>query len=174
MPILSQAEAYTVLNSYVLDGQYVIPANWVTAFGVISSPGMFGGGFLCGYIADRVGRKWALVVGLVFCTGGIIGEMSSETRGAFLASKLILGVGLGFYLTLGPIMTSELSPVVLRGIATAGVNLGIGIGQLTSNGAIAGFGNRVDRWSYRGPFAMQLLFVAFLAAGLPFAPESPP
>jgi len=124
-------------------------------------------------MADRLGRKWALVAGLLLCTGGIFGEMSLTTRGAFLASKLVLGFGLGFYLTVGPIMTSELSPVVLRGIATAGVNLGIGIGQLSSNGAIAGFGTRSDCWSYRGPFAVQLLFVAFLAAGLPFAPENP-
>lgn len=88
-------------------------------------------------------------------------------------SKLVLGVGLGFYLTLGPMMTSELTPVVLRGIATAGVNLGIAMGQLLSNGAIAGFGNRTDRWSYRAPFALQLAFVAILLAGWPFAPESP-
>lgn len=63
--------------------------------------------------------------------------------------------------------------MVLRGISTAGVNLGIAIGQLISNGVIKGFGDRTDRWAYRGPFAIQLFFAAFLAAGLIFAPESP-
>ena len=158
---------------YVFEDQYVIPASWQTAFNVISSPGQFFGGFLCSWAADRFGRKNALLLGVLFCTGGIIGEIVASTRVAFLCSKLVLGFGLGFYLTLGPMMTSEITPVVFRGIATAGVNLGIALGQLLSNSVIAGFGNREDRWSYCGPFAVQLMFVAFLLAGYPFAPESP-
>ena len=63
---------------------------------------------------------------------GAFGEIFSTSRGAFLASKLILGWGLGFYLTLGPLVCSEIAPVVLRGISTAGLNLGIAIGQLLS------------------------------------------
>lgn len=53
----------------------------------------------------------------------------------------------------------QVSPVALRGITTAGVNLGIVIGQLLSNGAIQGFGNRDDTWAFRGPFAIQLFFI---------------
>jgi hypothetical protein len=56
-------------------------------------------------------------------------------------------------------MFGQVSPVVLRGITTAGVNLGIVIGQLLSNAAIKGFGDRGDRWAYRGPFAIQFFFV---------------
>lgn len=158
---------------YIYKGEYVLPADWQTAFNLISSPGGLIGGFLCSYIADRFGRKVALLVGVAACTGGIIGQLLSTVRVAFLMSKLVLGLGLGFYLTLGPMMTSELTPVVLRGVATAGVNLGIGMGQLLSNAAIAGFGNRTDRWSYRAPFALQFTFVALLLLGWPFAPESP-
>lgn len=68
---------------------------------------------------------------------------------------------------------SQITPVVLRGLSTAGVNLGIALGQLLSNAAVKGFGEREDRWAYRGPFTLQLFFVAFLLAGLWFAPESP-
>lgn len=63
--------------------------------------------------------------------------------------------------------------MVLRGISTAGVNLGIAVGQLISNSVIKGFGEWDDRWAYRAPFAMQLFFALFLAVGLIFAPESP-
>lgn len=142
---------------YVFKDEYVIPAAWQTAFNVISSPGGFFGGFACSFIADRFGRKQALLVGVLFCGGGIVGQLVSSNRIAFLMSKLVLGFGLGFYLTIGPMMTSEITPVVLRGVATAGVNLGIAIGQLLSNSAIAGFGNRTDHWSYRGPFALSTL-----------------
>ena len=160
-------------HRYVYNGQYVLPADWQSAFNVMGTPGQFFGGFLCSYIAERWGRKSALVGAMLFCTGGIVGQMVSTTRVAFLMSKLVLGFGLGFYLTIGPMMTSELTPVVLRGMATAGVNLGIAIGQLLSNAVVAGFGERTDRWAYRAPFAFQLTFVAFLLVGYPFAPESP-
>lgn len=158
---------------YVFDGEYVLPASWQTAFNCIGSPGQLIGGFLCSWIADRFGRKAALLGAISTCTGGIVGQIFSGTRVAFLMSKLVLGLGLGFYLTIGPMMTSELTPVVLRGVATAGVNLGIALGQLLSNSVVAGFGNREDRWAYRAPFALQLAFAAILLIGYPWAPESP-
>jgi sugar porter (SP) family MFS transporter len=162
------------LYSYVLDdGEAILPASWQTAFNVISTVGQFFGGFACSWLADRIGRKPALLAGLAICAGGCIGEVLSAARGAFLASKLVLGLGLGFYLTLAPLACSELAPLALRGSATAGVNLGIAIGQLISNAVVRGFGERGDSWAYRGPFAIQLFFVAFLLLGLPFSPESP-
>lgn len=155
------------------DGEAILPADWQTAFNTVSSVGQFFGGFLCSYAADRVGRKRSLAVGLAIVTGGILGEVLSTSNAAFVASKLVLGLGLGFYLTLAPMVTSEIAPVVLRGISAAGVNLAIGIGQLLSNAVIKAFGERPDRWAYRGPFATQLFFSAFLAVFLYFAPESP-
>ncbi|EON67630.1 hypothetical protein W97_06773 [Coniosporium apollinis CBS 100218] len=158
---------------YMLDGEPVIPASWLIAFNIVSAVGQFFGGFLCSWIADRIGRKASLLAAIIVCTGGIVGEIFSTSRGAFVASKFILGLGLGFYLTLGPLACSEITPVVLRGISTAGINLGIAVGQLLSNGVIKGFGARDDRWAYAGPFAIQLFFSAFLLAGLPFVPETP-
>lgn len=158
---------------YTFKGEYVLPASWQTAFNCIGSPGQLIGGFICGWIADKFGRKIALLGAVSACTGGIVGQMVATTRVAFLMSKLVLGFGLGFYLTIGPMMTSELTPVVLRGVATAGVNLGIALGQLLSNSVVAGFGSRTDRWAYRAPFAFQLAFVAILLLGWPWAPESP-
>ncbi|KAI9727582.1 MAG: hypothetical protein M1834_008021 [Cirrosporium novae-zelandiae] len=158
---------------YIYKGETVLPASWQSAFTLVSAVGQFFGGFLCGYIADRIGRRGALAAGVVFASGGIIGQMFSVTRVAFVISKLILGFGLGFYLTIGTLYCSEVSPVILRGLTTAGVNLGIVIGQLLSNAAIKIFGERTDRWAYRGPFVIQFLFVLFFLTGLPFAPESP-
>jgi MFS family permease len=158
---------------YYFEGEPVLSAAWQSAFNAISSVGQFGGGFLCSWLADRYGRRLSLLVGLIIATGGIFGEIFSTANVAFLISKLILGVGLGFYLTIAPLATSEMSPVVFRGIATAGVQFGIASGQLLSNAAIKGFGEWESRWAYRAPFALQLFFCAFLAVGLPFAPESP-
>lgn len=128
---------------------------------------------MCSWVADRVGRKASLLIGVVVCSAGCIGEILSYTRPAFLGSKLVVGVGLGFYLTLAPIACSELAPVALRGVATASVNLGIAVGQLLSNAVVKAFGERTDRWAYRGPFAMQMLFAVFLLVLLPWSPETP-
>ncbi|KAH6684802.1 general substrate transporter [Halenospora varia] len=158
---------------YIFESEAVLPADWQSAFNIISSVGQFLGGFICSWISDKAGRKPSLAVGILICSGGIIGQIVTTSKAGFLISKLILGFGLGFYLTLGPLMCSEITPVVLRGISTAGVNLGIAIGQLVSNSVIKIFGERMDRWAYRAPFAIQLFFAAFLGAGLIFAPESP-
>lgn len=155
------------------NGEPVLPASWQSAFNSISSVGQFFGGFTCSWFSDRTGRRWSLFVGLMIVTGGIFGEVFSSTRVAFLFGKLILGVGLGFYLTIGPLYASEIAPVALRGIVAAGTNLAICIGQLLSNAVIKGFGERTDDWAFRGPFAIQWLFVAMMLLGLPFAPESP-
>ena len=94
---------------YLDAGQYILPAKWQAAFNNVSSVGQFFGGFLCSQVADRIGRKKSIAVGIVICTGGIIGQVVTTTKGGFLAAKLVLGLGLGFYLTLGPLCCSEVS-----------------------------------------------------------------
>ncbi|KAK5992562.1 General alpha-glucoside permease-like protein [Cladobotryum mycophilum] len=158
---------------YIQNGKAILPADWQSAFNNVSSVGQFFGGFFCSWVADRIGRKSSLLIGLLLVTGGVFGEMFSTARAAFVVSKLILGCGLGFYLTLGPLAASEITPVNFRGISTAGVQFGLGCGQLLSNAVIKGFGERNDRWAYRAPFAVQLFFCFFLAVLLPFAPETP-
>ncbi|EGX89337.1 maltose permease [Cordyceps militaris CM01] len=155
------------------DQKYILPADWQSAFNTIGSVGQFFGGFICAWTADRIGRRPSLLIGLIIAAAGVTGQVLCTAKVAFLVSKLILGIGLGFYLTLAPLVSSELSPVVFRGIASAGVQFGIGSGQLIANGAVAGFGEWTSRWAYRAPFAFQLFFPAFFLIFLPFAPESP-
>jgi MFS family permease len=92
---------------YIFEGEPVLPASWQTAFNIVSAVGQFFGGFLCSQVADKIGRKKSIAVGILVCTGGIIGQMVTTSKGGFLAAKLVLGLGLGFYLTLGPLCCSE-------------------------------------------------------------------
>lgn len=94
---------------YIYQGEPVLPADWQTAFNIISAVGQFFGGFLCSWVADRIGRRPSLLIGVIVCSGGIFGEIFSHTRVAFLMSKFVLGLGLGFYLTIGPLTCSEVS-----------------------------------------------------------------
>ncbi|KAH0602600.1 uncharacterized protein H6S33_008681 [Morchella sextelata] len=158
---------------YMYNGQAVLPANWQTAFNVMSSVGQFFGGLSSGYVADRIGRKWCMWYGSWLLMAGIAMEVAASSRAVFLVAKLVLGFALGFYLSMAPAYCSEISPVVLRGITTCGVSLAIVIGQLLSNAVIKAFGERPDRWAYRAPFCIQFLLPAVLVVVLPFAPESP-
>jgi MFS transporter, SP family, general alpha glucoside:H+ symporter len=74
---------------------------------------------------------------------------------------------------IAPTYISETTPVVLRGIGAAFVNLSFVIGQLVASGVLAGTQSRSDRWSYDIPFACQWIFPLVILAGLPFCPESP-
>lgn len=94
---------------YTTNGVYILPAQWQAAFSNIGSVGQFFGGFLCSQVADMIGRKKSIAVGIVICTMGIVGEIVTTTKGGFLGAKLVLGFGLGFYLTLGPLCCSEVS-----------------------------------------------------------------
>lgn len=92
---------------YVSGGQAILPAQWQAAFNNIGSIGQFFGGFLCSHVADLIGRKKSIALGILICTSGIIGQIVTTTKGGFLGAKLVLGTGLGFYLTLGPLCCSE-------------------------------------------------------------------
>ncbi|RDW93464.1 uncharacterized protein DSM5745_00786 [Aspergillus mulundensis] len=166
-------ESFRRAFGYVQDGEAILPASWQSAFNTVTSVGGFFSAFFCSWLADRIGRKWTLFVGLMLLTGGILGEMFTLARGGFVAVKILLGCGLGFMLTLAPLTISELTPVALRGVALSGVNLGIAIGQLLSSAVIRAFGSRSDSWGFQAPFAIQLFFIVFLLAFLPFSPETP-
>jgi MFS family permease len=81
----------------------------LSAFNVAAFATSIIGGFLCSYVADRFGRKAGLAGGIIFSIGGIVGELASVSRTPFLLSKMILGLGLGFYLTIGAMYCSEVS-----------------------------------------------------------------
>lgn len=92
---------------YMFEGQPVLPASWQTAFNIIGAVGQFFGGFICSQVADKIGRKKSIAAGILICTSGIVGQIVTTSQGGFLAAKLVLGLGLGFYLTLGPLCCSE-------------------------------------------------------------------
>jgi hypothetical protein len=73
---------------------------------------------MCSWIADRLGRRAALLVGIILVAGGVFGEVFATANGAFLVGKMILGFGLGFYLTVGPMYCSEVSPLINIEVAT--------------------------------------------------------
>lgn len=66
----------------------------------ILSAGTFFGALAGGDVADRIGRKWTVIVGCLIYMFGVIIQMITgpevDALGAIVAGRIIAGVGVGF------------------------------------------------------------------------------
>ncbi|CAN6633010.1 alpha-glucosides permease Mph3p [Trichomonascus vanleenenianus] len=165
--------AFTKRYGEPYDGGYQISAAWQTGLSMGSPTGQIIGALLSSWPAERYGRKKTLMVANLCIIGIIFIQFFAPNLAVLCVGEVLAGQFWGAYVTLAPTYASEVSPVALRGILTAFINLAFVIGQFISQGVIAGCQGRTDALSYRIPFALQWLWPVILLVGLPFAPESP-
>ncbi|KAH8679073.1 general substrate transporter [Tricladium varicosporioides] len=158
---------------YVFNGAYIISASWQIAFNTAASIGGFFGAIGCGYLADKIGKKWTLAIACIVSIGAVIVQIFASKSGLLMAGKLINGLSLGAFLTITSSYAAEVCPVEVRGLTTSGVQLFVGIGQLAANLILKGTGTLESNLAYKIPFALQFIFPVCLLIGLPFCPESP-
>ncbi|KAH9917803.1 maltose permease [Fomitopsis serialis] len=156
-------------------GEYILAAQWQSAFNSVSSIGGMFGGLSLGYVSDKLGRRGAMGVCCIVSIVGIFIQFFTypHKNAQLIVGKLVNGYALGMYVSGASSYCAEVSPLALRGITTSSVNLWIVLGQLMSNGVIEGTGSWTSSYAYRLPFALQWIFPVILLIGLPFAPESP-
>ncbi len=155
------------------EGSYLIPAKWQSAFNLGVPVGQVLGSFGAGYPLERFGRRWTLAICCIISCITVAIQFSAQAKSQILVAELINGIVLGAYPVIAPTYISEVTPVVLRGMAAAFVNLSFVIGQLVASGVLAGTQSRDDRWGYDIPFACQWIFPILILIALPFCPESP-
>ncbi|KAK5129283.1 hypothetical protein LTR04_005098, partial [Oleoguttula sp. CCFEE 6159] len=155
------------------DGSYAVQAQWQSAFNLGVPVGQVVGSIGAGYPLERFGRRWTLAICCVITCIAVALQTSSQNKPQILVAELVNGVVLGAYPVIAPTYISEVTPVVLRGIGAAFINLSFVIGQLVASGILAGTQSRLDRWSYDIPFACQWIFPLAILIALPFCPESP-
>ncbi|MCL2337784.1 MAG: MFS transporter [Firmicutes bacterium] len=81
----------------------------------ITYVGMFFGSIVCGYLADKFGRKPVLIAAmLIWGVFGIVFAFSWSVSALFI-TRLIFGIGLGAQIPVGTSLLSELVPSRLRG-----------------------------------------------------------
>ncbi|KZT59141.1 general substrate transporter [Calocera cornea HHB12733] len=68
--------------------------------------------------ADRWGRKFGMTLGSAICIVAVIIQVSSNSRGALMAGRFILGVGAVIVQTSGPAYAAEMSHPAYRGVLT--------------------------------------------------------
>jgi len=88
------------------------------------------GAFIAGVIADKFGRRRAILcASVVFFVGALL-MVCAQSFGLLLLGRCVTGLGLGCGLLVGPLYTAELSPKDMRGTLVSLGEIFISIGIL--------------------------------------------
>ncbi|EON95830.1 putative mfs hexose transporter protein [Phaeoacremonium minimum UCRPA7] len=154
-------------------GNYVLDADWQSAFSGGPIASSIVGTFGAGYIADKIGRKPLMIGSIAVSFAAIALEFVATTNAMFFGGKFINGFVTGIILSVAVTYIGEVTPLALRGIFTCLTALMMTIGPLTSAIIVNYTGNSPTRWAYRAVFCAQFGFAGVSAIFAPFVPESP-
>ncbi|CEN62312.1 hypothetical protein ASPCAL08949 [Aspergillus calidoustus] len=140
----------------------------------ILSVGTFIGSLAAGIMADFTGRRWGIILSVMFPFNlGVALQTAATTQPLFIAGRFFAGLGVGLVSAMVPMYQSETLPKWIRGAVVGCYQLCITIGLFLA--AIVNWAtqNRNDSGSYRIPLAIQFAWALILAGGLLFLPETP-
>ncbi|KAH9939500.1 general substrate transporter [Amylocystis lapponica] len=137
-------------------------------------------GVLCtGYLADRLSRKYTIVLAVcVFCIGVIV-QAAAYKSSSILGGRFITGLGVGSLSMAVPLYNAELAPPEVRGSLVALQQLAITFGIMVSfwidygTNYIGGTSAGQSEAAWRLPISLQLVPAIVLGVGILFMPFSP-
>ena len=98
-----------------------VVTSWVTL-------GALGGSLLGGYLADRYGRRRAvLMAGILFVLGALLQALAPAVA-ILVLGRVVVGIGVGVAAVAAPLYGSELAPAAHRGRFVSAYQLAITIG----------------------------------------------
>ncbi|EXJ69699.1 uncharacterized protein A1O5_06770 [Cladophialophora psammophila CBS 110553] len=155
------------------EGNYVLSAKWQSAYYGAPQAAAVMGALSAAWIADKIGRRFAL--GFIFGVrlASITLEFVSTTNYIFFAGRFLGGFSTGGTNSICMAYIGEITPLPLRGVLTAAVPISLIIGALSSALVVNFTGDQSTRWAYRIAFVSGYGFMAIAALVLPFMPESP-
>ncbi|RFN50194.1 putative monosaccharide transporter [Fusarium flagelliforme] len=142
----------------------------------ILSCGTFFGALIAGDLADRMGRKWTVIMGCaIYCIGVVIQMITGhgDPLACIVVGRLIAGLGVGFESAIVILYMSEICPKSVRGALVAGYQFCITIGLLLAACIVYGTEKFYSMKSYQIPIGIQFPWAVILAGGLFFLPDSP-
>jgi MFS transporter, SP family, general alpha glucoside:H+ symporter len=173
VPSFYGVEAFVNRYGSEFEGQMEITAAWQSGLGMGNPIGQVVGTLAVPWPSEVFGRKKVLFACLILLSGTNFIQFFAPNLPTLCAGEVLAGLIWGAFISLTPTYVSEISPLQMRGILEAYMNMAFVIGQFVAAGAIEGFSRRTDKWAYRGPFALQWLWCVLLLVGMVFIPESP-
>jgi MFS family permease len=125
---------------------YVAPAlqqGWAIdsdTLGAIFSAGLLGmalGGVLIAPFADRFGRKPLILTALALMSGGMIGSGFVTSVGALIATRIVVGIGIGTVLAAMAALAAEVAPARQQSLAVGLVQAGYPLAAVFTGLAVA-------------------------------------
>ncbi|KAF3035331.1 hypothetical protein E8E12_005979 [Didymella heteroderae] len=155
------------------NGNYEIGAEWQSALVNGALTGQIVGLFLAGWLAEKIGYRRTLMVGLAAITAFISITFFATTKPVLLVGQCLLGAPWGVFQTISTTYAVEILPVRLRGYLTTYVNACWVIGQLIASIVLRSMLSIESQWAYRIPFGLQWAFPVPIFIVVALAPESP-
>lgn len=125
------------------------------------------------YVSDYMGRRFCVGIGSFLMLAASVIQCATSGVYAFLGTRIMLGVGLGFSQTAAPPLTTEIAHPAHRGNVTNLFQATWYWGAIISAAVTLGTLFIGNSWSWRVPCLLQGLFPAIQLLGLFIVPESP-
>lgn len=126
-----------------------------------------------GWIADKISRKYSIVVAVfVFAIGSVL-QTAAVDYPMLVVGRLIGGVGIGMLSMVAPLYISEISPSEIRGALLVLEELSIVFGIVVAFWITYGTRFIAGEWAWRLPFLLQLIPGLVLGMGILFLLFSP-
>ncbi|KAI0775288.1 general substrate transporter [Trametes elegans] len=137
-------------------------------------------GVLCtGYLADKLSRKYTIVLAvIVFCIGVVV-QTCAFAPSSIFGGRFVTGLGVGSLSMAVPLYNAELAPPEVRGSLVALQQLAITFGIMVSfwidygTNYIGGTGETQSEASWRVALALQFVPAIILGVGILKMPFSP-
>jgi sugar porter (SP) family MFS transporter len=140
----------------------------------ILSVGTFVGALSAGYVSDKLGRKYGIIISAMIPFNlGVALQTAATEQTMFILGRLFAGFGVGLISAQVPMYQSETLPKWIRGAVVGCYQLCITIGLFLASIVSYATKNRTDSGSYRIPLAIQFAWGLILCGGLLFLPETP-
>jgi len=141
--------------------------------------GAWFGVLVTGYLADKLSRKYTIVLAVIIFCIGVIVQTAAFHPSSIFGGRFITGLGVGSLSMCVPLYNAELAPPEVRGSLVALQQLAITFGIMVSfwidygTNFIGGAGVTQKEAAWRIPLALQLVPALILGFGILFMPFSP-
>ncbi|TRM64717.1 general substrate transporter [Schizophyllum amplum] len=149
---------------------------WLVA---ILELGAWFGVLLTGPVADKISRKYTILLAVIVFSVGVIVQTAANAPDSIYGGRFVTGLGVGSLSMCVPLYNAEYSPPELRGSLVALQQLSITFGIMISfwidygTNYIGGTGETQSEAAWRLPLALQLVPALILGVGILFMPFSP-
>ena len=135
--------------------------------------GSFVGALIVSQLADRIGRKNAVILsGIIWVIGAIL-QCASVNRGMLVVGRIIAGLSVGIASTVVPIYQAEVTAPAIRGRLVSLQQWSITWGILIQYFIQFGCSYINGVASFRIPWGLQMIPGIVLSLGMTYFPESP-